>query len=625
MLQVFKKPQVWVYPVLAVGLWAFFAFAMPDVLEFWEKNQLFRFSSDYWHFFDHEPFGTLIYLHTFLIQFNYYTWLGAIVYALLFTLTAFLFNRCINTESEKWVLPGVLSVFMLIPTTINFGLLMPMIVFFVLSGAQLWIHKRNSVVRYLYQFAVLVALTYLIREFTIWCCLFYISLNFYYAKQNKDGLFEKKQWKKFSLLIFPALCGTILSIVLGIWIYRPYNFIVFHSLFKLSILDFSPSLSIPYNYFKIRNSIFIGISIFVAITLASAFYSKIKSRFWIVWIVSFILITTSIFVCFETAEPMQNFQKVDRLCRNYQWTEALQQLNKQWEKRGDFSFSESENLLFFGQTKIVLLATRTATSRLYSFPQPIFPMLFPGNMLNRPECILLPTYYTYIGYFAESLHLGYDLVTCHAISANVLNLLIRTSLIMNDTLPAFKLNYYFENSLFYRKQAALYKNSKKQIEQIDIQYGKQMTPKRDYTVKGYLPDINVQKQHIEQPQNPYFYEYFICIHLFTKSHNLIMDELPNIKKFYHKGGLFVAPRHIQEALLACFDYSPSRYLYPQKIEGVSQEVWNDYWHFIADNQAYLNGQSTFAELQKKWGKTYWFYDCYLTFGNLSSNLNQSVN
>ncbi|MDE5575465.1 MAG: hypothetical protein K2I87_07120 [Bacteroidales bacterium] len=617
-MQRFKKPEFWAYPILMVGLWAFFAFAMPDVLEFWEKNQLFRFSSDYWHFFDHEPFGTLIYVHTFLIQFSYYPWLGAIVYALLFTLTAWLFNRCVATNGNRRLLPGLLSVALLLPTSANFGLLVLLVVFLAVVGAHCWIYWKNRILRYSCQVIVLAGLTYLVREYMVWILPFYMCLDWGRTRQNGQ---------KFNpLFLLIPLGGTMLAWGLEAWFCAPYEFISSKSPFKFTGNAFSPSSNIPFNYFRPKKIVFVCMEIATFFSLAGVFYPFFKKK--LDWIGGLFLIGGVLWITPIQVKSIADFQQVDRLCRNYQWENALRKLDSQWEKFPVItSLSDFTNThrLFFGHTKIALLATRKATNKLFTYPQPAFPLLFPLAMNNRAECFVLPSYYTFVGEFSESLHLNYDLITCHCISATILNATIISSLIVDDTLPAFKLTHFLEKSLFYRHQASVYKDSFQRNNLPAIKRGKQMLPFYDYAVASYIPDKNAVKQHMQQQGNPYFYEYFISLCLLDKNTKTIVDEHSNIKKFYQKGKPFFAPYHIQEAILASFNYSPSRYLYPQKIEGISSDVWNDYWLFIIDNQSYFNGSTTFSELQKKWGHTYWFYDCYLTMVDMESKTSQSIN
>ena len=597
-MQRFKQPEFWAYPILMVGLWAFFAFAMPDVLEFWEKNQLFRFSSDYWHFFDHEPFGTLIYVHTFLIQFSYYPWLGAIVYALLFTLTAFLFNRCVSTNGHHRLLPGLLTVAMMLPTISRCGLFILLMPLLASLCAYCWICLRKPILRYSCQIVTLGALTYLFHEYVLWVCLFYLCLDFYHTKN------EEAAFKPYFLLV--TLFGTVFLLFLFDFLYKPYSFLLTQQLFSGNFFTYTSM--IPFGYFKPKGLV-VYLSVFTVLSLMWTFFNPRIQKFE--WIIGFLLMIGFAWLAVLRAQPMANFQKVDKLFRAYKWDESLQILNDLWKKNPDLSDIDQTKRLFITQTKVALLATRKATSQLFTYPQPAFPLLFPVSITNSAESIVLPTYYTYVGGFSESLHLNYDLITCHCISANVLNATIINSLIVNDTLPAFKLTHFLEKTLFYRKNASIYKNPSLRDKLPSIERGKQMLPEHNYTVGGYEPDKNAIVQHLNQPNNPYFYEYAICVFLLEKQHKVIFEDLLFLKNLYNNCNTFIAPRHIQEAFLASFDYVPSRFFYPQKIEGVDQEVWEDYWQFIADSQAYNNGTKSFAELQNKWGHTYWFYDCYL--------------
>ncbi|MCM1041947.1 MAG: DUF6057 family protein [Bacteroides sp.] len=611
-MQALKKPAVWIYSLLAVGLWAFFAFAMPDVLEFWEKNQLFRFTSEYWHFFDHEPFGTLIYLHTFLIQFSYYPWLGAIVYALLFTLTAWLFNRCFMVNGNRRLLPGLVTVALLLPTTVNFGLLILLIPLVATILAPLWMDWKNLFVKYLCQALILGGMVYLFHEYAIWICLFYICIDFYRTTKSKN---------KFNFYwLLPAILSVFLFIVLTNIVYKPYPFILNNHLFSGNF--FTHTNMIPYGYFRPRKMFFFCMGGFVLESLLFTFLYTNNRNFD--YIIGLLAIVGSSYFTTIHAQPMATFQKVDRLSRSYMWDEALQTLNAHWKKNPNISNIDNPKRLLLTQTKVALLATRKASSQLFTYPQPAFPLLFPLSISNSAECVVLPTYYTFVGGISESLHMNYDLITCHNISANVLNATIINSLIISDTAPALKLSFLLESSLFYRSQSIIYKNPLLRNTLTAVERGKRMLPSRNFSIGSYEPDKNTIHRHYYQPENPYFYEYFLCVCLLNKMHILIEDEIPNIKKFYHKGGPFFAPRHIQEALLASFDYLPSCYLYPQKIEGVSNEVWNDYWHFIADNLSYTNKKITFSEMQKKWRHTYWFYDCYLKPLNINSEP-QSIN
>lgn len=601
-----------------VLLWLFFFFAMRYVLAFWEKNQLFRYTTEYIGYFDHEPLGVLFYLNSFFVQFSYYIWLGATIYAGLFWLVAFLLNRMLLYTGWKRVLaPGWMVSGLLLPTTVFYGLLWVLIFLLILAGAWIWLPRRKPMVRYLCQAFVTAVLMWMMREYALIACLFYISM---------DVSAIRTQEKKIRHYIFwPCWVGALLCFYVGWKVWQPYEFVNFHTLF---ILNYTPAKIMlpPFAYFRatIPTLVCLGLSLvlfFGAGAYASLFSRPNKERysFLINFGASLVLFATGAGICFGQSRPMREFQKVDALFREYRWEEALKQLNRQWDRNPDMSGSSYTKSLFSAQTKVALLATRKATDQLFTYPQPAFPMLFPIDIGNRGESFVISPYYLYAGSFGTMLHLNYDFVTVHCISPNTLRAIILASLILEDTVPASKMVHLLENTLFYRQEAALYRDVDQRNALPAVVRGKAMLPSKNYAVKTYEPDKNAICQHQNDPENPFFYEHYLCVRLLRKQHHLIPAEIPTIKKFYQRGTYTKLPRHIQEALLANFDYIPLRLAYPQYIEGIDPETWRDYWQFISDNQSYLSRNMSFKQLQKKWAHTYWFYDIYLTLIELGNN------
>ncbi len=594
-----------------VSLWLFFLFAMPYVLAFWEKNQLFRYTTEYFGFFDHDPLGALFYLNSFFIQFSYHIWLGAAVYAGLFGLVAFMLNRTLFYAGRTRVLaPGWMMSGLLLPTAAFYGLLWVLILLLILAGTWLWLPKKKPAARYICQAVVTAALVWMIREYTLFACLFYIGI---------DMLAIHRQGKKIRHYTFwPCWIGALICLCVGWKIWLPYEFVNFHTLF---ILNYAPAKTMlpPFAYFHATVPTLVCLGLSLVLFCGAGFYAALfslpnRERYSTLlnFGASLVLLTTGAGICFGQSRPMREFQKVDTLCREYRWEEALKQLNRQWDRNPDMSGSSHAKSLFSAQTKIALLATRKATDQLFTYPQPAFPMLFPIDIGNRGESFAISPYYLYTGSFSKMLHLHYDFVTIHCIGPNTLRGIILASLIMDDTIPAAKMVHLLEKTLFYRQEAALYRDVDRRNAIPAVVRGKTMLPSKNYAVMTYKPDENAISQHQNEPENPFFYEHYLCVRLLRKQHRFIPDELPTIRKFYQKGAYSMLPRHIQEALLANFDYVPLRLAYPDHIEGIEPETWRDYWQFIADNQSYLSRNISFRQLQKKWGHTYWFYDNYLT-------------
>lgn len=599
-------------------LWLFFFFAMHYVLDFWEKNQLFRYSTEYIRFFEHDPLGVLFYLNTFFIQFSYHTWLGAAVYAGLFWLMAYLLNKTLSYAVRKpCFVPGWLMAGLLLPTTATWGLLWVLVILLILLGGWCWLPCRKTIPRYLLQALVVAALVWAIKEYTLLACLFYIGVDVAAGSRQHGKIKHYMFW--------PCWIGLLLSFGMGWVLWQPYVFVKFNQLFALVYAPGEMMLT-PFLFFHstrpVSVCLCIGLLFFVTYGLGIPFIPKKGrcSRPLLSVGLSGILLLAGGHVGFSQSASMRHFQKVDTLCREYRWEEALRQLNRQWDKKPDMSGFSYEKSLFTAQTKVALLATRKATQSLFTYPQPAFPMLFPLDVGNHAESFVMPPYYLYVGGFGECLHIGYDFITAHNISPNTLRSIIMASLILDDTVPVSKMVHLLENTLFYRREAALYRDVERRGNLPAVVRGKTMLPPKDYEVRAYTPDENAFSEYRSNPDNPFFYEYYLCVLLYRKQHALIPAEMPAIQRFYQRGNQVRIPRHIQEALLANFDYMPMRLAYPEQIEGVSRETWLDYWQFLFDNQSFQTSRINFSVLQKKWGHTYWFHDCYLkgkVFGNNS--------
>lgn len=616
-----KQAYLTGYLVFAALLWLFFFFGLPYVLEFWEKNTLFRYSTEYFRYFDHDPLGVPFYLNTFFVQFSYYIGLGAAVHAGLFWLIAFLLNRSLSYAAGKRMFaPGWIVSGLMLPTVSSYGLIWAVILLLILAGTWLWLPLKKPAARYVCQAMATAALMWMIREYTLFACLFYISI---------DLLAVRTQGKKIRHYIFwPGIASALLCFGIGWFSWLPYQFIYFNNVFALNYAGAKIMLP-PFNYFHPTVPSLVCLNIGLLLLVGLGFHKFHPFRFPVKkyalpihFGASVVLLVTGAAICFAQSRPMREFQKVDALFREYRWEEALQQLNRQWEREPDMSGSSYIQSLFGAQTKVALLATRKATDQLFTYPQPAFPMLFPLNLVNRAESFVIPSYCLYAGGFSETLHLNYDFVTAHCISPNTLRSIITASLILNDTMPVSKMVHFFEKTLFYRQEAALYRDVERRNALPAVKRGRTMLPPKNYTVKTYKPDENALTQHPNDPENPFFYEYYLCVRLLRKQHNLIPAEMPDIRKFYRRGSV---PRHIQEALLANFDYFPMRLAYPEYIEGVSAETWRDYWQFIVDNQSFQAQNISFKQLQKKWAHTYWFYDNYLNFIEVGKNSSIPIN
>lgn len=99
--------------LFGIGIFLFWFICYPHALSYQEQYQLFLFSFDYLTHRLTIPGGLADYLGEFLVQFNYYTWSGALVLAILLMLVQRLTWRVINSRSSLYILSFVPSIMLL--------------------------------------------------------------------------------------------------------------------------------------------------------------------------------------------------------------------------------------------------------------------------------------------------------------------------------------------------------------------------------------------------------------------------------------------------------------------------------------------------------------------------------
>lgn len=593
-----------VYALFFALFFCFFLWPMRAVLSGLEAhNVLFRFSADFFGLFGRgKAWGPLLCANSFFTQFYYYPWLGSLVYAAFFTLLSFCIHRLVPSSPFL----GFLISTMLLLVLPYSGWLVPVMVLAMVVGGLLWraTSTRNPWA-VLVRIAVLGGLTFLIKEFVFGAWVLYTLIDLCDTRQSR-------RQKILNTLLF--LLIALLWTILATWIWKPYDFYIRNELFKPISPTASQLLGMPMRCFFPHPSaeilLLVGLLLLLLLPLVQKGLQKLgrKALYAVEGLCLAIGCTCLVITPLQSHETA-TFYKADALCRQQQWNEALQLLEKDYPARSaQKDILSHSNVLYSTQLKTCLLATRKATDQIFTYSLYDFPLLFPENITNHDESYILPPYYLYTGQYSAALHMNYDWVTSQTLNASVLLSLIETSLIVDDTLPASKFVYMLNQSLFRGKDARqLFAQQTPEI-QNRIKRGKMLIPSFNFSVNTYRPDHNMVKIALLQPDNIYANEYIFTEMLLLKDEEAIRQEFNKIKKIYPKG----IPIHLQEALLATYHYEPARYLYPLHMDGISKEVFNDYWAFMVDDQAYQKQAISFDELRKKWKHTYWFYDLYTT-------------
>lgn len=593
---------------LGFGLLLFFFFRLffRETAGAWEHNTLFRYSADYWQSFRLNRLPLVEYLNVFLFQFVRLPLLGALLGSILFAGNAVLLNRLVARTNRPAFFPGILLSVFLLPSFAFLGYSLALVCLFLLAGAQFWVSVRKRPLRLAVQSSVLFLLGFCIREYALIALVSYFLIeNRLDRKALKTGIFH-------FLVLFFALALSFFCLQKA---YSPYRVTGEAAFFALFRPDAAKSVLVPVHALHYPPlAIWLNWGSIACLwlpfvrTIGPGPGRKLKVPAQGILVLATLAIA---YAAVKVSRPLEFYFLIDRLQEEGCWKESLERLNREWDKtpsreKGFYTYS-----LFCAQTKTALLANRKATELLFTYPRPDFPALFPIDYPYDIQAYVFPPYYYHTGCFSEVLHLNYDQITAGNISSKTCLNILQTSLIMGDSLPAVKFANLLEKSLFYRKTAECFWSGNCPKLQEEIRNGQKKKTRRNYAVYSYQPDKSMANNYRFNPDNPYYYEYYLCLLLINKFHRLLPGELPRILSAYRQNGKPRIPRHLQEALLANYDYNPNTSSYGVLFPCIDPETWNDYQLFIQDNFLYMNRRMSFAQLDEKWGKTYWFFDCYL--------------
>lgn len=602
-----RHPAATLFTGLGLLFFLFFLFFFREISGAWEHNTLFRYAPEYWPSFRANRLPLIEYLNIFLFQFARLPLPGALLSGILFAGNAVLLNTLIaRTDHRPAFIPGILLSAFLLPSFAFLGHSPALVFLFILAGARVWISFRKCALRLTVQSAVLFLLVFCIREYAL------IALVSYFLIENR---IDRKTLPTGILHFLVLSFALALSAFCLQKSYFPYPltgeasfFALFRPATAKSVLV--PVHALPYPPIAIRLNG--GAIACLCIPFLRIFRPpanrKLKTMLQGIFVLTAL---AAAYTAVKVSRPLEFYFLTDRLQEEGRWKESLERLNREWDKnpsreKGFYTYS-----LLCAQTKTALLANRKATDLLFTYPRPDFPALFPIDYGYDLQAYAFSPYYYHVGCFSEVLHLNYDQVTGGNISPKTCMNILKASLIMGDSLPAVKFANLLEKALFHKKEADCFWSENCPKLQEEIRNGQKKKPRRNYAVYTYQPDKNMANNYRFNPDNPYYYEYYLCLLLVNKFHRFLPGELPHILSAYRQDGKPRIPRHLQEALLANYDYNPNTSSYGVLFPFIDPETWNDYQLFIQDNLLYMNRRMSFAKLDEKWGKTYWFFDCYL--------------
>lgn len=628
------------------GFWLLFTLwlrlALPESIKGWELHQLFRFSADYWAFFNDTPYPVLSYTEAFLTQFYLYPLLGAAIMGGLLVLGMKIWQ---GITQKKW--PGAVWAALMLPLIPYFNLLFILVWLVMLFGGVLAV--RLAAWRGWWRVAGLVLMgllgVLLVQENILLALVFWSVIYGGGVRSWKGGLWAS------------AFIGTGAALGIGLLFWKAYPHYYTHYLLHFILLKAIPGLKAFPSMFLmcplfIRIISYVGWIVGFALPCAALWTrntaeiadasdvkpanNKPKKYIKILVQSALGLVLCGMFVFsgyLNLRYQLEDYYLVYRLTAERRSAEALAVAETAFFERETPENSDKRRTLilrnrsvyptlasklgvtpvryqhqvereFMGDAlRVCLLNDKQATECLFFYSGLCyFPVLFGENILHLSSQHFVLHYYVQNGLYAEALNCLYDLVTSSHISTATLEPLLWCSVVVKDYAPCRKFVRMFEQSLFHkdiaRRYAAYLADTASTNQEPDIAEARLWLSSRDHTVMVYDPDDNIHFRLTFEPNHDPIYEYALSLWLVYKNYPQILAELPKIRRLYPR-----LPRYVQEAVAANFKLDRINEM-PADID---PEIKARYIRFINAYEMHLSGYGSLAKLKKSFGDTYWFY------------------
>ena len=617
---------------LLLTLWL--RFCLPESLMGWERHQLFRFSLDYLTSFSTTPYPILLYLQAFFTQFYLYPLLGAIVMAGLLTLGVGAWYRL---TGRFWT--GLVWTAVMLPLLPYFNLLW-VLVWLVLLGGGLLVNLRrlSSLGRLVVTAGLALAGTFVLQENVVFALVFWSLIGGLSTRSWRNGLYG----------LAAGLAGAGAGLGLSTWICYPYFYTIY--LKKWALISFSGFNILPFPalFFEcpLMLQLWIYVGSFAGLCLPlvnltpkrSLVDNRKEKLFKHICSAATVIILLFSAAYLNLRYQTEDFFLVDRLSSQGQYQKAAETAEQSFfqratpENRGAYTplkrgrigklgihpapfQNDLEEQSMVSTLKINLLANRQATNHIFSYNgSRYFPLLFPDDILHSPVPHYMAFFYTHHGFYAEALHILYDLVTSKHINTVVLEPILWNSVVVGDYEPCRKFIRFFEQSLFHkdiaRRYTAYLADTAQTARKPEVAAARTKLSANNHTVLAYQPDDNIYFRLLHESDNATAYEYALTLWMVYKNHNRILAELPKIRQYYQ-----TLPIHIQEAILACFT--------TERLDEVPEDIdpWIKarYSAFLQTYGLYKSGYTSFRKLKKGFEDTYWYHLHFNEFKPLDSH------
>ena len=595
----FIRFTLFLFGVFAV-VW-FCVFNHYTVLYYQEQIQLFRFDRFYFLSYLERPGGLSEYFGSFLTQFYFYPFAGAVILATVLTTVALLFYQICRTPSpmdrtgeesirKLFFIPFIPAVLLMI----SFGN-----IFFDMSAALgilltlamfKWYIGMALPVRYSAGIA-LVAAAYFIAGGN---ALLLTALIMIFELTDYESLKEHAKKRNKFLYLF-LLAGWAVWLPWLSW--RLFYTVTMRvAYFALTPVNF---------HLPTSDSIFLWISIPVLFLVWRLISNKIN-----LWNVSplkvgvfnFLMVLVMIFYCFYTMQSRSRSHTISRITFELQHGNFDQILAVGKD-------NPTNNRLVCYLTNIALYESGQMPYRMFHYKQ----MGTSGLFLNwefASDHILsfyLGEVYYRLGMILQAEHCTFESLVSSQKEPNarVLRRLTLTNIARRDAATADKYLRYLDHSLFYRKWAQQQRTNLARA-MADSTFHIPDTPIpahcKNFFITFQMPEYTLLMLLESNPKHRMAFEYLMA-------YSMLQRDLEKVKwcmdNYYTNFDYPSIPTHYEEALLL-YDVlaKDPDFLTQYPVSNATRERYDRYMQAI---KAAQGSERKFEQFQKQFSNTYWYY------------------
>jgi hypothetical protein len=556
------------------------------ILYYQEQTQLFVFSRFYFHAYSSQVGGILLYISSFITQFNYFPWMGGIVYGAAIWAISVLFAGIL--EYYKIRLGTVFLVFpaacMLFATAdINFRLFYTIGILLILSGFAIYL--RLSAKQRAWGAMILLAVIYAVGGGNMYLFLVLIL----------SDLFLVERGLAMSSKVSRALIWIALSLLVPYCAWRFFYVVPLREAF----LEGTPWNLFYSNYLYMAAWITMPVILWAGLITGKK--KKVRAErkllpFHAAGIVFLLLIGTGWSYNKQANLTLKMSQKIEQ---------------EDWETVLALSKNALHSELNSYFTNISLYKTGRLSEQMFHHKQVGASGLLLGKKNGYFNRYAMGILFYHLGIPAEAKHCAFEAQVGNSIfkepGAQTLKCLVLTSIIQRNSSDFEKYIRFFEHSLFYTRWATQQRSRMQQALQNPAQAIPGLPPIatfRDFFIN--YKHLHSALLHLleDDPNNQFAFEYLMAYYLLQKDFGAAKTCL---ETHYFHFDYPQMPAHWQEFLALYYSSHPVAKANSQL--PLSENFAAQYEQFRLLVMAPANEEIR-ALLQARYGNTYWFYTSF---------------